>query len=33
MMQKYNSDSDIPKYLKQKESNVSKQKKKYKHKH
>lgn len=33
MTQKYNSDSEIPKYLKQKESNVSKAKKKSKHKH
>lgn len=33
MTQKYNSDSEIPKYLKQKESNVSKVKKKSKHKH
>lgn len=31
MMQKY--DSEIPKYLKQKESNISKAKKKSKHKH
>lgn len=33
MMQKYNLDSEIPKYLKQKESNISKAKKKSKHKH
>lgn len=33
MTQKYNSDSEIPKYLKQKESNVSKVNKKSKHKH
>nr|DAE32925.1 MAG TPA: hypothetical protein [virus sp. ctBS918] len=33
MTQKYNSDSELPKYLKQKESNVSKAKKKSKHKH
>jgi hypothetical protein len=33
MTQKYNSDSEIPKYLKQKESNISKAKKKSKHKH
>ena len=33
MTQKYNSDSEIPKYLKHKESNVSKAKKKSKHKH
>lgn len=33
MTQKYNSDSEIPKYLKSKESNISKAKKKSKHKH
>lgn len=33
MTQKYNLDSEIPKYLKQKESNISKAKKKSKHKH
>lgn len=33
MTQKYNLDSEISKYLKQKESNISKAKKKSKHKH
>lgn len=33
MAQKFNSDLEIPKYLKQKESNISKAIKKSKHKH
>ena len=33
MRQKHNADLEVPKYLKQKESNISKANKKSKHKH